>query len=140
MAANHVMVVSAGEPNGVTSRSIVSPATTGTRDESLQLVATPAIEQVRTVAEPFLSTVSVQLAPPPGAVETNTWRSVMFEKPGGTANSRGPSVAETAKEPSATYESVELSVSAAPPAMAMRRSGGEGPHGIGPWGVLTAQP
>ena len=137
MAANHVMVVSAGEPNGVTSRSILSPATTGTTDESLQLVATPAIEQVRTVAEPFLSTVSVQLAPPPGAVKTDTWRPVMVEKPDGTANSTGPSVAETAKEPNATYESVESSVSTPPPA---NRTVDAERHGIGPWGVMTEQP
>jgi hypothetical protein len=130
------MLAIAGEPNGVTPRSILSPATTATREESLQVCAAPAIEHVRAVEVPFLSTVSVQLAPPPAAAVTFTRRSLMVEEPGGSGISTGPSVAETIEEPHARYESLALSASAPAPANTVLprgpTGGGEGLHGIGP--------
>jgi hypothetical protein len=75
------MSVSAGELNGFTWRSIVSPALTLTMDESEQVVAVSWIPQVSAVRDPFLKTSSVQLRVGlvPGAVVTNTWRSVIVE-------------------------------------------------------------
>src|SRR5271154_2024965 len=109
------MVVSAGVPVGVASRSIVSPAVTETVEPSEQVVPAPAIGQLRAVATPFWSTVSSQFAAPPGAVPTMTWRSETVPVIA-TGISTGPSVGDTVIEPHATYESVATLVSEPPPA------------------------
>src|SRR5262245_20256148 len=101
------MVATAGLPNGVTRRSRPSPASTLTTDASLQVVAESTIEQFKTVADPFLSTVNVQLAPAPGATVTATWR---FESVplNGAGISTLLSLSATTNAPQATYESFPL--------------------------------
>jgi hypothetical protein len=136
--ADHEILAIRGEPIGVTWRSIKSPTATANSEASLQVVAAPLMEQVKAVADPSLSTVSVQLEPPPGAVVMRTWRSVTENTPGNGISTR-PSLAETRDVPQATYESCALSLSAPPPDTTNAPCGADGPQGIGPLGVLIPQ-
>src|SRR5437899_2382164 len=95
---------------------MLSPGLTDTSDASLQVVATPEIEQLRAVVKPFLSIVSVQLAEPPGAVVRRTWRSVMVVPTLAIGISTALSVGETRETPQAMNESFVSSVIAPAPA------------------------
>jgi hypothetical protein len=98
---DQVKFVGAGPPVGVAWRSILSPAVTATVCPlSEQVVPAPVTVHVTPVGLPFLSTVNVQVAAPPGAVLRKTLRAdsvPVFD----SMVSTGASVGDTLEKPQA---------------------------------------